>query len=405
MADTPTSLDWERVLAQERAAIREPDGRHDGPGRPLTGLAFSGGGIRSATFNLGVTQALAELKLLRQFDYLSCVSGGGYIGGWLSAFIHRKCDGRVETAEKCLQTGGTENSAIRFLRGYSNYLTPQASFFSADTLTAVATYLRNLYLNLVLLLLTLGGVLLLPRLLVWLVRWLVGWEGAHAEGGARLLPLFGGGILCIFIAMIFIGLNLGSRGAFKSRPFYTRQSGVLILVVLPGLLSAWLIAYGFYVGAPTLEKLSPLAWAMWGMLVYVPPWLAGWILGHFLGRHNPGQARFTLVQLAQMAIYALLAGALGGLLLALLAEVAHVIPRGENRYSGSWIASALATPLLLKFYSLTVVGHIGLMGRYFSHDSREWWSRLGGWVLLVSLVWAAVFCIVFIAPAFFRWAP
>jgi hypothetical protein len=179
---------------------------------------------------------------------------------------------------------------------------------------------------------------------------------------------------------------------------------VLILVVLPGLLSAWLIAYGFYVGAPTLERLSLLAWVMWGMLVYVPPWLAGWVLGRFLGRHTPGQSQFTPGKLIQMAFYALLAGALGGLLLALFAEVTRLIPRGDNRYSGSWIATALATALLLKFYSLTVVGHIGLMGRYFSHDSREWWSRLGGWVLLVSLVWAAVFSIVFIAPAFFRWA-
>src|SRR5262249_37725694 len=35
------------------------------------GLAFSGGGIRSATFNLGVIQALAEKTLLREVDYLS----------------------------------------------------------------------------------------------------------------------------------------------------------------------------------------------------------------------------------------------------------------------------------------------------------------------------------------------
>src|ERR1700675_4221723 len=46
----------------------------------LMGLAFSGGGIRSATFNLGVLQALAELQLLGKIDYLSTVSGGGNIG-------------------------------------------------------------------------------------------------------------------------------------------------------------------------------------------------------------------------------------------------------------------------------------------------------------------------------------
>ncbi|MBW8329716.1 MAG: hypothetical protein K0M48_11365 [Thiobacillus sp.] len=404
MAETPTSLDWEHVHAQERATIREPDGHHDGAERPLTGLAFSGGGIRSATFNLGITQALAELRLLRQFDYLSCVSGGGYIGGWLSAFIHLKCNGRVEDAEPLLHAGGTESSAIRFLRSYSNYLTPQASFFSADTLTAVATYLRNLYLNLVLLLLALGGLLLLPRLLVWFARWLTGWEGAHAATDARLLPLFGGGILLIVLAMLFIGLNLGSRGAFKTRPFYTRQAGVLVLVVLPALLSAWLIAYGFYAGAAQLDRISPGGWVLWGMLIYVPPWLLGWVGGRFLGRHNRDQPQFTSGRVVEMAGYALLAGALGGLLFAVFAEVAQFIRRVGQGYSGSWIASALATALLLKFYSLTVVGHIGLMGRYFSHDSREWWSRLGGWVLLASLVWAALFSIVFIAPAFFRWA-
>lgn len=404
MTDTPTSLDWAKVHALERASIREQDGRNDGPNRPLMGLAFSGGGIRSATFNLGITQALAELRLLRQFDYLSCVSGGGYIGGWLSAFIHLKCNGRVEDAEKHLHAGGDENSAIRFLRSYSNYLTPKASFFSADTLTAVATFLRNLYLNLVLLVLALGGLLLLPRLLVWLARWLTGWEGAAPEPEANLLPLFGGGVLLIVVAMLFIGLNLGSRGAFRTRPFYTRQAGVLMLVVIPALLSAWLIAYGFYAGAPRLARISLGGWVLWGMLIYVPPWLLGWALGRHLGRHNRDRPSFSSGRVVAMGGYALLAGALGGLLLAAFAGVSHVIHRAGQGYSGSWIASALATALLLKFYSLTVVGHIGLMGRYFSHDSREWWARLGGWVLLFSLVWAALFSIVFVAPAFFRWA-
>ena len=46
----------------------------------LVGLALSGGGIRSATFSLGVLQALAKLDALKYVDYLSTVSGGGYIG-------------------------------------------------------------------------------------------------------------------------------------------------------------------------------------------------------------------------------------------------------------------------------------------------------------------------------------
>ena len=53
----------------------------------LVGLAFSGGGIRSATFNLGVLQGLARRGVLRCCDYLSTVSGGGYIGSCLSSLL------------------------------------------------------------------------------------------------------------------------------------------------------------------------------------------------------------------------------------------------------------------------------------------------------------------------------
>ncbi|WP_284617602.1 patatin-like phospholipase family protein [Aquabacterium humicola] len=63
-------------------------------------LALSGGGIRSATFSLGVVQAMAEAprigvaevrefkdSLLSRIDYLSTVSGGGYLGGFLCSLF------------------------------------------------------------------------------------------------------------------------------------------------------------------------------------------------------------------------------------------------------------------------------------------------------------------------------
>src|SRR5579864_437745 len=58
-------------------------------GQRRAALCFSGGGIRSATFALGVLQALSRHKLLEKFHYLSTVSGGGYIGSWLSAWRTR----------------------------------------------------------------------------------------------------------------------------------------------------------------------------------------------------------------------------------------------------------------------------------------------------------------------------
>lgn len=60
-----------------------------GQARPFSALCISAGGIRSATFSLGAIQGLAEKGLLEQFDYLSTVSGAGYIGGWLTAWINR----------------------------------------------------------------------------------------------------------------------------------------------------------------------------------------------------------------------------------------------------------------------------------------------------------------------------
>src|SRR6516162_5140668 len=53
------------------------------------GVAFSGGGIRSASVNLGIIQALARAGFLKQVHYMSGVSGGGYILGWLTSWIRR----------------------------------------------------------------------------------------------------------------------------------------------------------------------------------------------------------------------------------------------------------------------------------------------------------------------------
>src|SRR5204863_10020538 len=56
----------------------------------ISALCLSGGGIRSATFALGVLQGLARVGVLGSIDYLSTVSGGGYIGGWFTTWPHRE---------------------------------------------------------------------------------------------------------------------------------------------------------------------------------------------------------------------------------------------------------------------------------------------------------------------------
>ena len=94
--------DIKPVLKKERAWIRQ---RRDNikikadqhniaisekaPAKSAVGLALSGGGIRSATFNLGLLQAFERYKLLWHVDYMSTVSGGGYIGSALTWFSRR----------------------------------------------------------------------------------------------------------------------------------------------------------------------------------------------------------------------------------------------------------------------------------------------------------------------------
>lgn len=93
--NTP-ALKFRQIYEKEQAEIAKRRGKQfyiqeDGAGSQLNcvGLALSGGGIRSATFCLGFLQELNRLKLLRIIDYLSTVSGGGYVGGWWSAWLSR----------------------------------------------------------------------------------------------------------------------------------------------------------------------------------------------------------------------------------------------------------------------------------------------------------------------------
>ncbi|WP_247257246.1 patatin-like phospholipase family protein [Pseudomonas moorei] len=90
----------ERILFR-RDALGLASGHKERQSPHIWGLALSGGGIRSATFCLGVLQALARAKppvlkddekqetasLLQRFDYLSTVSGGGYIGAFFSSLF------------------------------------------------------------------------------------------------------------------------------------------------------------------------------------------------------------------------------------------------------------------------------------------------------------------------------
>ena len=125
-------------------------------------LCLSGGGIRSGAFSLGVLQALARNRLLTRFHYLSSVSGGGYIGGWLAALLyaHR---GNATAVEERL-AGAMAPPELRALRDYTNFLTPNPGLASPDTWAGIILWIRNVLINWMIFLPALFALSLLPVL-------------------------------------------------------------------------------------------------------------------------------------------------------------------------------------------------------------------------------------------------
>lgn len=129
-------LEHERAH-DRRVLLKVP--RPDGGAHANWALALSGGGIRSATFCLGVMQGLARCavpsawkpapskesaqtneppkpvqhdNLLRQFDYLSTVSGGGYIGSFFGSLFKK---GRLNS-DKTLDDAQTAEQAFKVFK-------------------------------------------------------------------------------------------------------------------------------------------------------------------------------------------------------------------------------------------------------------------------------------------------
>jgi hypothetical protein len=109
----------------------------------LVGLALSGGGVRSSAFCLGALQALNEARVLEQVDYLSTVSGGGYIGCSLSAGLE-STRGKFPFESRVVEE---ETPSLQHLRDYSNYLFPHGAI---DFLRNASIYARGLVANFVL---------------------------------------------------------------------------------------------------------------------------------------------------------------------------------------------------------------------------------------------------------------
>lgn len=375
----------------------------------LAGLAFSGGGIRSATFCLGVLQALALKEKLRSFDYLSTVSGGGYIGSWFSAWVHRQGFAAVETALKQSAATGSEDPAeVQWLRRYSNYLTPRVGMLSTDAMTVVATWLRNVFLNALILVALIGAMQFALVAALPLVDSLI----LHPQVNGYLTLA----LVDMALAAIAWNLTLQYRRAVPNDGVMLQQKWVVILVVIPLLAAAvtgaaWLLAQKFYPGAwieflpivvASLAVAMPVGWVgairTNGNMATIPT----------VAAMQPGERGAARQRLLRDAITYTLAAAVavgvGAGLCVLLTNLWPYLPvdiaEPDLQVSADLVAPIMTfgPSVVLLIFGICISLWIGLAGRRFREDSREWWSRLGGWIIFLALCWMAFMLLTFYVP-------
>jgi hypothetical protein len=337
-------------------------------------LCFSGGGIRSATFGLGVAQGLSRLGLLKSFDFLSTVSGGGYLGSWLSAWIRREAQG-VEKVEADLSSPpryplSPEPGPVSHLRSYSRYMSPKLGLLSADTWTLVGIFLRNLTLNWLVLPPLLAAVLMLPRVSVLLAR--------HQPGPWMPQIVFGLGFLAGIVAIAYIAINrpsLADRPSLFTFPQAWRsQEGFLRLCLLPLALMAVCVSL-YWAWVPVDPEhlsfdlfgwhLAPLpAFVLFGIAMHA----GGYALAQLFVRSHWREVLGVIVT-----------GGLGGLAAWGVAKNLFPIVQGwdaTERYV------SFAAPTLLFLFLLAATLFVGLASKYTDDEDREWLARAGAWILI-----------------------
>ncbi len=189
-------LNW---IKRRRSAVDQSEAG------PLVGLALSGGGIRSATFNLGLLQALSRKKTLPQIDIISSVSGGGYIAScfsWIRNHINPEkyqefSDTPIDKpAEMANEIGGNE-TVLDWLRGHGKYLIAGKGF---SYWQLVASIIAGTLLNLI---------VLIP-LFLWMVslassEWLpLNWPEMFRYSDATFLEKHDGFLLIFYLGLICI---------------------------------------------------------------------------------------------------------------------------------------------------------------------------------------------------------
>lgn len=383
----------------EREKKRRQAAYHCAHQLELSALALSGGGIRSAALGLGLIQGLADKNLLHQFNYLSTVSGGGYIGSWLSAWLcHTRDAYRVIAQLRSARADADdEPPSIEHLRDYSSYLTPKLGLLSADTWAAVAIVLRNMVLNWLILI----PAIALPVVAVKLLAVVA--HGAPPVRGPWTAALVAA--MCLVLGSMSLGyklLRLYSPDKLKNAQTAQRRFLMWSLApaIIAGALFTWLanqhatpgdaLARAFHLGSAS----SPSWWAMiiFALIIYAAALAADYLKAAHPLRLDRKDAWawaaavvvFATIVWAGTAFYRTEAFASSSSPPSAAAEMLLVV------FGIPWflLATLLAQTTYLLLRSYSPVGDV----------EREWLGRASGWHFIAALVWITLSALVLFGP-------
>ena len=397
----------------------------------VTGLSFSGGGIRAGTFAVGFLQGLAHLGLLERFDYLSTVSGGGYAGGWLTAWLKR--EGDVKNVERQLdfshvrqaeaQRGefrwdldprpavDEEPEPLRHLRAYGSYLFPNPGPLSVDTWSVITIWLRNVLINLLLLFPLAMLAVLAARLGVFFFNFLNADSIASVNWGWFFANTFL--VAGLISAMLALGMTSWALPEFRSPRTHHRARSeherskarwkahlalIFTIVAAFGLTvsSRWML---WHLGEsfPRLVErfrgdggdttiVSTLVGLASGYLdlLQLPSFLlvmtifaVFMAIGSFVNglRYGALKERFVTA--------AFIAGASAGFLYVLVLGMIRTFARMDRPD----LMTIFAIPGALGVVTASIVVEVAISGRSITEGEREWWGRLTARLAVASLYW------------------
>lgn len=364
---------------------------------PRTALCLSGGGVRSATFALGVLQGLAKAKAkfkqgdaqkspLTEFDYLSTVSGGGYIGSWFSAWAARPGKDAESVVDALSRNQDTkidpEAEPLQYLRKYCRFLNPKMGALSADTWTLVATVGRNMILNWLILIPLFMAVLFLPLIYKIAVN-----PSAFQASDALMNVALGLGVAAGAWAAAYVGFHIPTLNRPKEgdpHPPKGTEMSFVFLALTPFTLCALFLTlhWAWYIQKGQVNY-TGLQFLVFGAVVYGTGAAAAAI----------GLMARKRVEL-KFAVFGTLCTAGCG---AAAGGAGYLVSNVAMNFSPE-LYTCLAVPLVLLMFHVAAILAVGITGEISDDNDREWWARSAAWVLIVMAVWLVFSVAVILAP-------